>query len=89
MARGEAMGGQGQRGVRRDGKCLFKRKERMRLGQRSGLRYDEMETPGSTKGAYNVEQLERYHFSLHKIEISSMRCLNSPCNSIRRLDIKR
>lgn len=44
MARGEVTGGRGQRGVRRGGEDLFKRKERMRLGQRSGLRCDEMET---------------------------------------------
>ncbi len=59
----------------------------MRLGQRNGLKFDEI--LDFTKGAYNVEQLGRNRVSLYEVEVASMRYLKSPCNSIRRLDIKR
>ena len=42
MAKGELMGDPGPRRVRRGGEDLFKKRERMRRDQRSGLKCDEI-----------------------------------------------
>lgn len=82
-----AKGDPGPRGVRRGGEDPLKRRERMRMDQKSGLKCDKI--LGLRKAHTMLKQLERDHVSLHVVEIASMRYLKSPCNSIRRLDIKR